>query len=202
MRRRSSRSTSWDENPALDGNGGSKVTHASVKMAFAGDLEGEGTVEWLMGYGDDGTAAFVGLERVVGKVGDRSGSFVLQHTGTFDGEDREGRAQRRARLRHRRARRHRRRRAASRPAWAPTASAASSSTTTCLARRPPGRPLVGAVSTGVDPASLAAPVRAASSDALRREGSALPFSVQRRTSLRTASPWAHSPSSGCPSSSA
>ena len=50
-----------------------------------------------MGYGDDGTAAFVGLERVVGKVGDRSGSFVLQHTGTFDGEDREGEAQRRAR---------------------------------------------------------------------------------------------------------
>jgi hypothetical protein len=54
-------------------------------MAFEGDLEGEGNVEWLMGYGDDGTAAFVGLERVVGKVGDRSGSFVLQHTGTFDG---------------------------------------------------------------------------------------------------------------------
>src|SRR5262245_41126753 len=79
---------SWDESPTLDrdGNGGSKVTHASVTMAFHGDLEGEGDVEWLMGYGDDGTAAFVGLERVVGKVRDRSGSFVLQHTGTFDGE--------------------------------------------------------------------------------------------------------------------
>ena len=77
---------SWDENPALDGNGGSKVTQASVKMAFAGGLEGEGTVEWLMAYGDDGSAAFVGLERVVGKVGDRSGSFVLKHTGTFDGK--------------------------------------------------------------------------------------------------------------------
>ena len=76
----------WDENETLDGNGGSKVTHASVTMAFAGDVEGEGSVEWLMGYGDDGTAAFVGLERVVGKVGDRSGSFVLQHTGTFDGK--------------------------------------------------------------------------------------------------------------------
>ena len=77
---------SWDENPALDGNGGSKVTHASVKMAFAGDVEGDGTVEWLMAYGEDGSAAFVGLERIVGKLGERSGSFVLQHTGTFDGK--------------------------------------------------------------------------------------------------------------------
>jgi hypothetical protein len=77
--------TNWDENQALEADGGSKVTHASVTMAFAGDVEGEGSVEWLMGYGDDGTAAFVGLERIVGKVGDRSGSFVLQHTGTFDG---------------------------------------------------------------------------------------------------------------------
>ena len=34
---------------------------------------------------DDGSASFVGLERVVGRVGDRSGSFVLQHTGTFEG---------------------------------------------------------------------------------------------------------------------
>jgi hypothetical protein len=75
--------TNWDENQALEADGGSKVTHASVTMAFAGDVEGEGSVEWLMGYGDDGTAAFVGLERIVGKVGDRSGSFVLQHTGTF-----------------------------------------------------------------------------------------------------------------------
>jgi len=39
-----------------------------------------------MAYGDDGSAAFVGLERVVGKIGDRSGTFVLQHTGTFDGK--------------------------------------------------------------------------------------------------------------------
>src|SRR6476469_3577617 len=77
---------SWDENQALESKTGSKVTQASVTMALAGDLEGEGTVEWLMGYGDDGTAAFVGLERVVGKVGDREGTFVLQHTGTFDGK--------------------------------------------------------------------------------------------------------------------
>jgi hypothetical protein len=77
---------SWDENPILDtGNGSPKVTRALVKKSFAGEISGEGTVEWLMGYQEDGTATFVGLERVVGRVGERAGSFVLQHEGTFDG---------------------------------------------------------------------------------------------------------------------
>ena len=46
----------WDENATLETDDGSKVTHARVSMSFEGDLEGEGTVEWLMGYADDGTA--------------------------------------------------------------------------------------------------------------------------------------------------
>jgi hypothetical protein len=76
----------WDESPILEtGNGSSKVTRAMVSKSFEGDIAGEGTVEWLMGYKDEGTATFVGLERVVGRIGDRAGSFVLQHTGTFDG---------------------------------------------------------------------------------------------------------------------
>ena len=79
--------TNWDESETLNADGGSKVTHASVTRAFEGDLEGEGSVEWLMGYDDAGkTANFVGLERVVGKVGGREGSFVLQENGTFDGQ--------------------------------------------------------------------------------------------------------------------
>jgi hypothetical protein len=36
-----------------------------------------------MMYCDDGSATFTGLERVVGTVGGHSGSFVLQHSGTF-----------------------------------------------------------------------------------------------------------------------
>jgi len=38
-----------------------------------------------MMYRDDGSASFVGQERVVGSVGGRSGSFVFQHTGSFKG---------------------------------------------------------------------------------------------------------------------
>jgi hypothetical protein len=76
----------WDENPALEAESGSKVTRADVVRSFDGDVEGVGTVEWLMAYDDDGSAVFVGLERVVGKLAGKSGTFVLQHVGRFDGQ--------------------------------------------------------------------------------------------------------------------
>jgi hypothetical protein len=79
--------TNWDEGPILDGaDGAAKVTRAMVTMDIRGDLQGSGELEWLMAYAADGNATFVGLERVEATVGDRAGSFVLQHTGTFDGE--------------------------------------------------------------------------------------------------------------------
>lgn len=77
--------TGWDEQPYQELDGGGKLTRASVTQKFAGDVEGDGAVEYLMCHRDDGTASFVGLQRVAGKVGDRSGDFVLQLTGTFDG---------------------------------------------------------------------------------------------------------------------
>jgi hypothetical protein len=43
-----------------------------------------------MVYRPDNSGSFVGLERIVGRVGGRSGSFVLQHTGTFDKTDVNG----------------------------------------------------------------------------------------------------------------
>jgi len=76
---------SWDEKPFDEGPGLPKLTCASVKKAFSGDIEGEGHVEYLMMYRSDGSASFVGLERVVGRISGRSGSFVLQRTGVFEG---------------------------------------------------------------------------------------------------------------------
>jgi hypothetical protein len=75
---------SWDEKPYGEGQDLPKLTRAAVTKTFTGDVEGEGRVDYLMMYRDDGTAAFVGLERIVGRVGGRSGSFVLQRTGTFE----------------------------------------------------------------------------------------------------------------------
>ena len=77
--------TSWDEKAYSEGQGLPKLTRASVTKTFTGDVEGEGQVEYLMMYRADGSAAFVGLERVVGRVGGQNGSFVLQRAGVFEG---------------------------------------------------------------------------------------------------------------------
>ncbi len=74
----------WDEKPYDEFDDGRKLTRASVSNAYTGDLAGEGKIEYLMVYAADGSANFVGLERVVGKIGARAGSFVIEHNGTFE----------------------------------------------------------------------------------------------------------------------
>jgi len=76
---------SWDEKPYSEGPDQPKLTRASVTKTFTGDIEGEGHVEYLMMYRSDGTAAFVGLERVTASLAGKTGSFVLQRTGVFEG---------------------------------------------------------------------------------------------------------------------
>jgi Protein of unknown function (DUF3224) len=76
---------SWDEDTYAEIDGGGKLTRASVKQAFSGAIDGDGSVEWLMCYRPDETAVFVGLQLVSGRLGERSGDFVLQTIGTFDG---------------------------------------------------------------------------------------------------------------------
>jgi len=81
---------SWDEKPYDEGPGLPRLTRASVVKTFTGDIEGEGRVEYLMTYREDRTASFVGMERVVGRIGGRNGSFVLQRSGVFEaGEAKE-----------------------------------------------------------------------------------------------------------------
>lgn len=75
----------WDEQTLEEIERGRKLTRASVKNTWTGDVEGDGTLEYLMAYRDDGTADFVGLHRVVGRAGGRSGSFVLRDSGTYGG---------------------------------------------------------------------------------------------------------------------
>jgi hypothetical protein len=77
--------TSWDEKPYSEGQDLPKLTRARVTKTLTGDIEGEGQVEYLMMYRSDGSATFVGLERFVGRIGGKAGSFVLQRTGVFEG---------------------------------------------------------------------------------------------------------------------
>jgi hypothetical protein len=80
----------WDEKPYSEGPDLPKLTRATVVKTFTGDIEGEGQVEYLMMYRSDGSAAFVGIERVVGRVSGKTGSFVMQRTGVFEsGEAKE-----------------------------------------------------------------------------------------------------------------
>jgi hypothetical protein len=75
---------SWDEKPYSEGEDLPKLTRAKVAKTFTGDIEGEGQVEYLMMYRADGSASFVGLERIVGRLAGKAGSFVLQRTGAFE----------------------------------------------------------------------------------------------------------------------
>jgi hypothetical protein len=76
--------STWDEKPYDERPELPKLTRACVAKTFSGDLEGAGNVEYLMAYRSDGSATFVGLERVVGRLGGKTGSFVLQRTGVFE----------------------------------------------------------------------------------------------------------------------
>ena len=82
--------TSMHEDTYEELAAGAKLTRAWGEQAFDGDLEGDGTVQWLMSYRRDGTARFVGLWHVTGVVGGRKGSFVMDSQGDFDGASSKG----------------------------------------------------------------------------------------------------------------
>lgn len=78
----------WDEK-TWDGKdhseqSGAKLTHADVKLAFHGDIEGDGRVQFLMAYRDDAFASFIGLQQITGRIGERSGSVIMRIDGVFE----------------------------------------------------------------------------------------------------------------------
>ena len=75
---------SWDEKPYSEGQDLPKLTRAAVSEDVHRRYRGRGHVEYLMMYRSDGSATFVGLERVVGHVAGKAGSFVLQRAGVFE----------------------------------------------------------------------------------------------------------------------
>jgi hypothetical protein len=77
---------SWQEDAYDEAESGVKLTRAVVEQKFTGDVVGDGAVQWLMCYRPDGTANFIGLQRITASIGDRAGSFVLEMSGEFDGK--------------------------------------------------------------------------------------------------------------------
>jgi Protein of unknown function (DUF3224) len=64
---------------------GPDLVEIHVTETFSGDIEGEGVVRFLQAIREDGSASFVGIERVTGSIAERRGSFLLQDAGTLEG---------------------------------------------------------------------------------------------------------------------
>jgi hypothetical protein len=76
----------WQENPA-GAKTGPKVTRASVKQRYTGDIKGNGTIEYVMAYRPDKTAEYTGIEVITGSIGNRKGSIALLLRGVYDGKE-------------------------------------------------------------------------------------------------------------------
>lgn len=64
---------------------GPALSRIHVEETFSGDIEGSGVVEFLQAAQADGSASFVGIERVTGTLAGRTGTFLLQDAGTVAG---------------------------------------------------------------------------------------------------------------------
>jgi hypothetical protein len=64
---------------------GPALTRIHVEERFSGDISGDGVVEFLQAADADGSASFVGIERVTGTIAGRAGTFLLQDQGTVSG---------------------------------------------------------------------------------------------------------------------
>jgi Protein of unknown function (DUF3224) len=74
--------TTWDEQP-WDDRDGIRLSRTRVVKVFRGEIEGESTAELVMATAGEDSAAYVGVERVDGRVNGRAGSFVYLHTATM-----------------------------------------------------------------------------------------------------------------------
>lgn len=70
--------------------GGPSLVQIEVAERFSGDIEGDGKVRFIQAARPDGSASFVGIERVRGSIHGKQGSFLLQDSGTLAGQEVKG----------------------------------------------------------------------------------------------------------------
>jgi hypothetical protein len=66
---------------------GPSLVEVRLTETFTGGIEGESTVRVIQAADRGGSIRFVGLQRVRGLLGGRSGSFLLQPSGTVIGKE-------------------------------------------------------------------------------------------------------------------
>lgn len=64
---------------------GPALSRIHLGELFSGDIEACGTTEFLQSTHADGSASFVGIGRIDGRLGGRRGTFLLQSIGTVSG---------------------------------------------------------------------------------------------------------------------
>ena len=74
----------WDEQEVPGPADTTRLTRVAYEQGLAGDFEGSASSSILIAYRPDGTARYAGYDRLVGRVGDRSGSVVVEVNGTYD----------------------------------------------------------------------------------------------------------------------
>lgn len=71
----------WQPEPYDSPDAGPQLVRIHVEESFAGDISGSGIATFLQALRADGSGSFCGVDRVVGSIAGRSGSFVLQDAG-------------------------------------------------------------------------------------------------------------------------
>ena len=80
----------YEPQPYDEVEDGPNLVEIQVTETFTGDIEGEGVVRFLQAIREDGSASFVGIERVTGSIDGRQGTFLLQDAGTLEGSTVKG----------------------------------------------------------------------------------------------------------------
>jgi hypothetical protein len=80
----------YEPQPYEEVDEGPNLVEIRVSETFSGDIVGEGVVRFLQAVRKDGSASFVGIERVTGSIQGRTGSFLLQDAGTLEGNEVKG----------------------------------------------------------------------------------------------------------------
>lgn len=66
---------------------GPALSRIHIGELFSGDIEACGITEFLQATHADGSASFVGIERINGSLGSRRGTFLIESNGSLSGNE-------------------------------------------------------------------------------------------------------------------
>jgi len=75
----------WDEDPPYDDGEGAKLANVTVTKKFHGDLDADSVARLITTTSEvEGSMGYIGVERVIGTLHGKKGTFVMQHSATMN----------------------------------------------------------------------------------------------------------------------